>query len=87
MRYSLYSYLGSKHVFAYSSNVSREVQNITDTVHYGAGKRIATYHGLEPRLSLRYSLGGNASVKLGYNRMRQYIQMLSNSTAITPTDI
>ena len=87
VRYSLYSYLGSKDVFAYSSNVSREVQNITDTVHYGAGKRIATYHGLEPRLSLRYSLGGNASVKLGYNRMRQYIQMLSNSTAITPTDI
>lgn len=86
VRYSMFHYLGEKHVRLYGAG-SREKNNVTDTVHYGAGKTIASYHGLEPRLSVRYGLGTNASVKLSYNRMRQYIQMLSNTTAVTPTDI
>jgi hypothetical protein len=86
VRYSVYQYLGEKHICTYGAG-SREKLNVTDTIHYGKGKTISSYHGLEPRLSVRYGLGTNASVKLSYNRMRQYIQMLSNTTAVTPTDI
>ncbi len=86
VRYSMYQYLGEKHVRLYGAG-SLEKNNVIDTTHYGKGKTIASYHGLEPRLSVRYGLGTNASVKLSYNRMRQYIQMLSNTTAVTPTDI
>src|SRR5690606_3340877 len=70
----------------YSDGVPREKKNTVDTISYAQGKPIATYHGLEPRLSIRYSLRGNASVKFSYNRMRQYVQMLSNTTSITPID-
>ncbi|HQD10931.1 MAG TPA: TonB-dependent receptor, partial [Flavihumibacter sp.] len=35
----------------------------------------------------RYSITGDFSVKAGYNSQRQYIHMLSNTTAISPTDI
>lgn len=87
LRYSLYAYLGPRDVFVYQGEGGLEKQNITDTVSYASGKSIQRYHGLEPRVSLRYLLPMNASLKLSYNRMRQYVQMLSNTTAITPTDI
>ncbi|MEQ8245273.1 TonB-dependent receptor [Fulvivirga sp.] len=46
-----------------------------------------TYHGLEPRFSINYRLTETTSVKTGYNRMRQYIHFISNTTAATPIDI
>ncbi|MEP6737548.1 MAG: TonB-dependent receptor, partial [Chryseolinea sp.] len=87
IRYSYYQALGPKDAYTYPDGVAKTARVIQDTLHYRAGKSIATYHGAEPRFSIRYSLGQKSSVKLSYNRMRQYIQMLSNTTAITPTDI
>ncbi len=87
VRFSFFQYLGAREVFTYGAGGPREERNIIDTVSYAKGKRIASYNGLEPRVSLRYGLSNSASVKFSYNRMRQYIQMLSNTTAITPTDI
>ncbi|MBL0745163.1 TonB-dependent receptor [Chryseolinea lacunae] len=87
VRYSFYQYLGPRDVYQYANGVPRSEANITDSVRYGGGKSIASFSGAEPRFSIRYSLSQNASVKVSYNRMRQYIQMLSNTTAITPTDI
>ncbi len=87
LRYSNYNYLGTRDVYQYVSGAPRTEANIMDTLTYGSGKSITNYHGPEPRFSLRYITSGTSSVKLSYNRMRQYIQMLSNTTAITPTDI
>lgn len=87
LRYSLYQYLGKRDMFIYANNAVREVNTIIDTVHHRSGKTISFYHGLEPRLAMRYMLTDNTSLKFSYNRTRQYIQMLSNTTAITPTDI
>jgi hypothetical protein len=87
IRYSFYQYIGTHDIYEYKSGFSREVSTITDTVHFNSGKPIATYQAPEPRVSLRYAISSNSSVKFSYNRMRQYIQMLSNTTAITPTDI
>ncbi len=86
LRYSLYQALGPGDVYVYAPGTPVQKGNITDTVQHGAGKPIISYHGAEPRLSLRYALSNTASVKLGYNRMMQYIQMLSNTAAINPTD-
>jgi hypothetical protein len=87
MRYSLYTAFGERDVFRYSPGAPRELGTVIDTAAYGQGKPIVTYQGFEPRVSLRYLLPFNSSVKFSYNRMRQYVQMLSNSTAITPTDV
>ena len=87
VRYSMYQYLGARDVYQYAEGAPRTENNITDTVRYGKGKPIATYGGLEPRVSGRYIISASSSFKVSYNRMRQYIQMLSNTTAITPTDI
>lgn len=87
LRYSMFNYLGAQQVYTYAPGLPREVVNITDTVSYPSGKVIKTYHGPEIRLSARYSLTNNSSLKFSYNTLRQYIHMLSNTTAISPTDI
>ncbi|HTH54400.1 MAG TPA: TonB-dependent receptor [Cyclobacteriaceae bacterium] len=87
VRYSFYQYLGAKDVLQYQEGQPRDTSTIVNSVHYGPGKTIANYGGLEPRVSARYLLNENSSIKFSYNRMRQYIQMLSNTTVISPIDI
>lgn len=86
LRYTFFNNYGPRDVFIYQPGV-KDVSTIVDTVSVAAGKSVANYSGPEIRLSGRYSLTRNASLKLSFNRLRQYIQMLSNTTAITPTDI
>lgn len=50
-------------------------------------KNIATYGGLDYRLGIKYILNNNLSFKGSYNRLHQYIFMLSNTTAVSPTDL
>lgn len=87
IRYSIYNYLGPHNVYNYVTGLPRETATITDTVSYPSGKIIKTYQGPEYRISLRYVLPGDASIKLGYNTLRQYIHQLSNTISISPTDI
>jgi outer membrane cobalamin receptor len=61
--------------------------NIVDTVSYNAGEIIKTYAGLEPRLAVRYSTGQFSSIKFGYNRINQFLHLVSNTAAVTPVDI
>lgn len=87
VRYSFFRNTGPRDVYEYQAGVSKDVTTIIDTVRYTSGETISTYGGPELRLSARYALSANSSVKVSYNRMRQYLQMLSNTTAIAPTDI
>ena len=48
---------------------------------------VTRYQNLEPRLSLRYRISVNNSVKLSYNRLNQFIHLISNTTAATPVDV
>ncbi len=87
LRYSLYNYLGPQTVNYYAPNLPRESVNLIDSTTYKKNQVINTYHGPEIRISARYNLADNLSVKAGYNTLRQYIHLLSNTTAISPTDV
>lgn len=87
LRYSLYSYLGPKTVNEYAADGPTDEGTLTGETTYGDGENIKTYHGPEIRFSARYSVNDEVSLKLSYNKMRQYIHMLSNTTSISPTDI
>ena len=87
LRYSFYNYLGEHNVSYYKNGMPRDESSLVETKNYSSGAFIQTYHGPEIRLSGRYSLRDDLSVKLGFNTLRQYIHMLSNTTAISPTDI
>jgi hypothetical protein len=86
LRFSAFQYLGAKKVYQYAAGASKEKSTQIDSLNYSAGSIIANYFGPEPRVSLKYTLSENSSVKFSYNRTRQYIQMLSNTTAIAPAD-
>jgi len=86
LRYSLYAYLGPQSVDYYAPNLPKESANVTDSVTYKKNQVINTYKGPEIRLSARYILGDDESLKASYNTLRQYIHLLSNTTAISPTD-
>ncbi len=87
LRYSFYAYLGPKTVNRYQPDKPLSPENITGEKKYGSGEIIKTYQGPEFRLSMRYALNDQNSIKLSYNRMRQYIHMISNTAAISPLDI
>ncbi|WP_395073649.1 carboxypeptidase-like regulatory domain-containing protein [Flavobacterium sp.] len=54
---------------------------------YGKGDAIKTFENLEPRFSASYSFTDDKSVKISYNRMTQYLQLLSNTSSPTPLDV
>ncbi|MGZ3943749.1 MAG: TonB-dependent receptor [Mucilaginibacter sp.] len=86
IRYSLYAYLGAQTVDHYAPNLPKEAVNVTDSTTYGKNKVIKTYGGPEIRISARYNINDDMSLKAAYNTMHQYIHLLSNTTAISPTD-
>jgi hypothetical protein len=87
IRYSMYNYLGPKTINNYAPGLPITTINLLDTTSYGKNKLIKTYHGPEIRASARYLITSDFSVKVGYNTLRQYLHLLSNTTAISPTDI
>ena len=87
IRYSLFNYLGPHDEYNYREGVPKDKNTIQDTTVYGSGKVIQTYSAPEIRVAMRYSLANNSSIKLSYNTLVQYIHMLSNTSAISPTDI
>jgi outer membrane receptor protein involved in Fe transport len=87
LRYSIYNYLGPRDVYNYAPGLPREVKTILDTLHYNAGRVIKTYTAPEIRVALRYAFSDSLSVKLSFNTLQQYIHMLSNTVAVSPTDI
>ncbi|HMH34755.1 MAG TPA: TonB-dependent receptor [Puia sp.] len=87
IRYSMFNYMGAHNVHNYAPGIPRTEGNLVDSVAYGSGKVIKTYQGPEYRISARLSVSDNASFKASYNTLRQYIHVLSNTTAISPTDI
>jgi hypothetical protein len=87
IRYSIYNYLGPKTVNYYAANLPKTNDNIVDSVTYKSNQVIHTYSSPEIRASIRYNLGDDLSVKASYNTLTQYIHLLSNTTAISPTDV
>lgn len=87
IRYSLYNYLGPKHVSYYAPGLPVLPSTVTETKEYGSGDFIKNYSAPEIRFSIRYAFTNSFSIKAGYNSQMQYIHMLSNTTAMAPTDI
>ena len=83
LRYSLWTTLGPASVPTLDPD---DPSAVTGAVAYGAGEVVARYGGLEPRVALRYAFGDSTVVKLGYDRLRQYVHLVSNTTAPTAVD-
>lgn len=86
LRYNQYAYLGPATVFEYTDGTARTQDNIIDTLTFGNNEIVKSYGGLDYRFAATYLINPNFSVKASYNRLHQYIFMLSNTIALAPTD-
>ena len=50
-------------------------------------KSETNYTNFEPRLAIKYDLSETSSLKVSYNRMSQYLHLISNTVASTPIDL
>ena len=57
------------------------------TKSFDRSDNIETFTNLEPRLALAYAFNRNTSIKASYNRMAQYLHLLSNTSSPTPLDV
>jgi len=96
LRYSLFYRLGASTVNLYTDNnpvnFNSDMQiyekaTPIGTKFYDKNKTIQTYNNLEPRFSLGFELNENQSIKASYNRMVQYLQLISNTSSPTPLDV
>ena len=86
LRYSFYAYLGPQTVYKYAPDNPVGPEFIVDSSHYSGHEIIRFYSGPEIRAAATYLTGLNNSVKFSYNKTRQYLYMLSNTIALSPTD-
>jgi len=86
LRYSFYSFLGSATQRIYTDGLPKNDATLEDTLRFGENEFVETYGGLEARLSARYLLAEDFSVKASYNNTYQYIHTLSTNTTVSPTD-
>lgn len=86
LRYSWYAYLGPTDERVYAAGLPLSEATAIDTVSYGKNKVVKSYGGPEIRLSGRYLLAEDLSIKASYNSSYQFIHTLSNNTTVSPID-
>ena len=82
LRGSMFQNMGKATVYNFDDNY----QAIDSTV-YDSWDIFNTFFGLEPRISLNYSINQKSSIKSSYSRTKQYVHLASNSTAGSPIDV
>ncbi|MDI5887952.1 TonB-dependent receptor [Flavobacterium yafengii] len=96
LRYSMFYRLGQSTVNIYENDnpviFNSELQiyekaTPISTKFYDRNKVIQSYNYLEPRFSLAYQINEDQSIKASYNRMVQYLQLISNTSSPTPLDV
>ena len=85
LRYSMFNVLGPRDVNIYYGGELPSEDNLLETRHETG--IVKSYHAPEFRLSARYTIEENLSLKAGFNTMHQYIHKVSNTSIMSPTDI
>jgi len=87
LRVSTFMFAGPGKVYSYEETEVGRRKQLTGITEVGNREPITYYVTLEPRLSARYQIARNSSVKASYNRMAQYLHLISNTTASNPLNI
>lgn len=94
LRYSHFLRLGEQNVNNYTNDQAvvfnselqiYEAGTPVSITHYNQNEKITGH--LEPRLAISYAINDNQSIKASYNRMSQYIHLISNTASVSPLDI
>jgi len=86
IRFSSFFSFGPRSFLQYDPDYSRSRSTVIDTLTFKSRELYRTYAGPEFRVSLNFRTSARSSFKINYNRTRQYLHLLSNTTSISPTD-
>ena len=96
LRYSSFYRLGKQEINTYLNNeavtFNQELQiyekaTPTGTKSYGRNETIANFGNFEPRVAISYAINDDVAIKASYNRMSQYLHLISNTQSPTPLDV
>jgi len=96
IRYSMFNRLGNQILNNYQDNLPVVYDanlgvymraNAIGETSYSSGESISSFGNFEPRFALSYQLNRNSSVKASFNRIAQYLHLISNTTSATPLDV
>ena len=82
LRLALFSNIGPGEFYEFNDN-----GDLVNTIELKKTKFYKTQGGLAPRLGVNFLLDVQSSVKASYNRMYQFLHLLTNTTTTTPTDL
>jgi hypothetical protein len=87
LRLSFFNYLGPGTAKTYSDTIGNFPRYPTSEKAYSDWETIKAYFNPEPRIAVNIALNEKSSVKVSYNRMAQYVHLISNTVASIPIDI
>src|SRR5690606_26887394 len=96
LRFSAFYRLGASMLNTYENNqlvIFNEQQQVYEKAdpigsrRYNRHETIKKFGNIEPRFALSYALTDDQSLKFGYNRTVQYLQLISNTSSPTPLDV
>lgn len=82
IRYSSFTQIGPYNLYTRDAD-----GNKLDSTIYKSFQPVKTYGGLEPRVTLRYAIDDETSLKAAVTRNLQYIHLVSNAGTTLPTDL
>ena len=96
LRISSFNRLGQESLNIYENNEALsyneeleiyESEDAIDTFSSSRSETLKSFVNLEPRFSIAYSIDDDTSIKASYQRINQYIHLISNTNAPTPFDL
>lgn len=96
LRISSFYRMGGQNIYTYENDQPitfnetfgiYEEGTVIDTTYYSRGEVIKDFYGLEPRFALSYKANESNAFKVNYNRLYQYIHLISNTVSAAPLDV
>ncbi|GAB4470326.1 MAG: TonB-dependent receptor [Thermoflexibacter sp.] len=86
-RYSTFQYMGKGEAYEFGQEKPNTRRPVISVKSYDQWETIQNYGNFEPRFSMNLELDATTSLKASYNRMVQYLHLVSNTAAATPVDV
>ncbi len=87
LRFSNFQYFGPGDAYTFGDTIPGVRRPVATVTRVDRGESIASYNSLQPRFSFKYQPSETSSIKGSYNRMVQFLHLISNTTASNPLDV
>jgi len=87
IRFSRFSSFGPGVQYTFNDTIPGLRRTVVSEREFDDGEEMSVYNNWQPRASFKIQLNDENSLKGSYNRMVQYLHLISNTTASNPLDV